>query len=299
MFAETGNLKKNKMKKTILITGVTGAIGGATALEIAKSGATVVMLARNKDKVENLRKEISQKSGNNNIDILIADLSDKTSVKNAAKEFKRKYKRLDSLLNIAAVYKGKREITKDKLEMMFATNHLGPFILTNALLDLLKASKPSRVITVTAPSTTKINFDDLQGEKKFSPLNAFGASKMMNLQFTYALARQMKDEGVSATAFFPGLTKSNLALEMPSYIKIILKIAGGKPERSAKMLCRLALDQMYQNSNGKFYKFNGKEIKSSSYSYDNDIQDRLWKRSEQLSKTAKALIKKEELLEVY
>lgn len=279
------------MNKVVLITGATGAIGGATALEIAKSGATVVLLARNKNKVETLKKEISQKTGNKNIDILISDLSDVGSIKNAVKEFKLKYNRLDALLNIAGIYKGEREVTTSNLEKMFATNHLGPFVLTNGLLDLLKASKPSRIITVSAQSTTKINFTDLQREKNFSPLNAFGASKMMNLLFSYSLAKQLKDTGVTSMLFFPGLTKSNLTLEMPSVIKFILNIIGSKPEKPARMLSRLAIDPTYENSNGKFYNFNGKEIKSSKYSHDPEIQEKLWEMSKQIEKT---LSKKEQ-----
>ena len=130
------------MNKIVLITGVTGTIAGATAHEIAKSGATVILLSRNRNKLELVRNEISQKSGNNNIDILVTDLSDISSVRNAVKEFKKKYDRLNELVNVEAVYRKKREVTKDNLELMFATNHLGPFILTNELLDLLKASKP-------------------------------------------------------------------------------------------------------------------------------------------------------------
>jgi NAD(P)-dependent dehydrogenase (short-subunit alcohol dehydrogenase family) len=273
------------MKKIILITGATGVIGGATALEIAKSGATVVLLARNKSKLENLKKEISEKSGNKNIDVLVGDFSDIDSVKNAAKEFKHKYDQLDALINVAAIFKSKREITKDKLELMFQTNHLATFILTNELLDLLKASKPARIITVTAPSTTKVNFDDMQGEKKFSAgfLGAFGASKMMNLLFTYALSRRLEGTGVSSIAFFPGVVKSDLTKEMPAILNFIFGLMAEKPEKVAAMLCRLAIDATYQNSNGKFIKVNGKEIKSSSYSYDKDIQEKLWKISEQLS----------------
>jgi NAD(P)-dependent dehydrogenase (short-subunit alcohol dehydrogenase family) len=271
------------MNKTILITGVTGTIAGATALEIAKSGATVVLLARNKNKLEKLKIEISQKSGNNNIDILIADLSDIASVKNAVKEFKQKYYRLDALVNVAAVYRSKREVTKDNLEVMFATNHLALFILTNELLDLLKASQPARILTVTAPSTTKLNFDDLQGEKKFSALNFFGGSKMMNLMFTYSVARRLEGAGVTATALHPGLVKSDLTKEMPSILKYIFGLMAGKPDEAANMLCSLAIDSKYSNSNGKFFKFNGKEIKSSSYSYDNELQEKLWTISKQLS----------------
>jgi NAD(P)-dependent dehydrogenase (short-subunit alcohol dehydrogenase family) len=271
------------MNKTILITGVTGTIAGATALIIAKTGATVVMLARNKNKIEKIKTEISQKSGNNNIDILIADFSDISSVKNVVKEFKQKYNRLDALINVAAVYRSKREVTKDNLELMFTTNHLAPFILTNGLLDILKTSKSARIITVTAPSTTKLNFDDLQGAKKFSALNSFGGSKMMNLMFTYALARRIDGTGVTSAALHPGVVKSGLTKEMPSILKFIFGLMAGKPDKAAKMLCSLAIDSKYSNSNGKFYKFNGKEIKSSSYSYDKELQEKLWTISEQLS----------------
>jgi NAD(P)-dependent dehydrogenase (short-subunit alcohol dehydrogenase family) len=271
------------MNKTVLITGVTGTIGRATALQIAKSGATVVLLARNRMKLEWVRSEVSKKSGNNNIDILVTDLSDISSVKDAVKEFKQNYNRLDVLVNVAAVYRKKREVTKDNLELMFATNHLGPFILTNELLDLLKVSKPTRIITVTAPSTTKLNFNDLQGEKKFSALNSFGGSKMMNLMFTYSLARRLEGTGVTATALHPGLVKSDLTKEMPSILKYIFGLMAGKPDKAAKMLCSLAIDSKYSNSNGKFYKFNGKEIKSSAYSYDKELQEKLWTISKQLS----------------
>jgi NAD(P)-dependent dehydrogenase (short-subunit alcohol dehydrogenase family) len=271
------------MNKTVLITGVTGTIGRATALEIAKSGATVVLLSRNRNKLEWVKTEISQKSANNKIEILVADFSDISSVKSAAKEFKQKNNQLDALVNIAAVYKKRREITKDNLELMFATNHLAPFILTNELLDLLKASKPSRIITVTAPSVTKLNFNDLQGQGKFSSLNSFGGSKMMNLMFTYSLARRIEGTGVSAVALHPGLIKSNLTKEMPSFLKYITRLMSDKPDKAAKMLCSLAIDNKFEGSNGKFYKFDGKEIKSNKYSYDKELQEKLWTISEELS----------------
>jgi len=273
----------NMMNKTVLITGVTGTIGRATALEIARSGATVVLLSRNRNKLDLVKTEISQKSANNNIEILVANFSDISSVKSAAKEFKQKYNRLDALVNIAAVYKKKREITKDNLELMFTTNHLAPFILTNELLDFLKASKPSRIITVTAPSVTKLNFHDLQGQGKFSSLSSFGASKMMNLMFTYSLAKRLEGTGVTAVALHPGLVKSDLTKEMPSLLKYITRLMAGKPDKAAKMLCSLAIDSKFESSNGKFYKFDGKEIKSNKYSYDKELQKKLWTISEQLS----------------
>jgi NAD(P)-dependent dehydrogenase (short-subunit alcohol dehydrogenase family) len=272
------------MNKTILITGATGALSSATAVEIARSGATVVLLARNKQKLYSVKNQIVEKTGNKNVEILIADFTDIESVKNAAQEFKKKHKSLDALLNVAAVYKKNRK-SKDGLETMFVTNHLAPFVLTNELLNPLKGAERSRIITVSAPSTTKINFDDLQGKAKFSSLNAFGSSKMMNLLFTYALAERLKNTNVSSAAFFPGLMKSDLMHELSAPFRSIVRLIARKPERAAKMLSELALDPAFNKSNGKFFKYNGKEIKSSPYSYDSIIQRKLWVESEKLAKT--------------
>jgi NAD(P)-dependent dehydrogenase (short-subunit alcohol dehydrogenase family) len=272
------------MNKIVLITGATGVIGKATAIEIAMTGATIIILSRNKSRLEEVKAEISQKSENDNIDILVADYSDISSVKNAVKEFRQKHDHLDALVNIAAVYRSERKITRDNLELMFETNHLAPFILTNELLDLLKRSRSGRIITVSAPSITKLNFNDLQGQGKFSSLNSFGATKMMNLMFTYSLAQRLEGTEVTATALHPGLVKSELTKEMPSFLKYITGLLSGNPDKAAKMLSSLALDDRYSHSNGKFYKFNGKEIKSSSYSYNRELQDKLWVISEQLSR---------------
>lgn len=270
------------MKKIILITGVTGTIGWATALEIAKTGVTVVLLARNRNKLEEVKNELIHKSGNNDIDIIVADLSEIASVKNAVATFKQKYNRLDALVNVAAVYYAKREVTKDNLEAMFAINHLAPFILTIGLLDLLKESK-GRITTVSAPSITKLNFGDLQGAKKYGALSAFGGSKTMNLMFTYAIARRLQGTGVTATVLHPGVVKSNLTTEMPAVLKFIFGLFAGKADKAASMLTALAIDKKYDGVNGKFFKYDGKELKSSPYSYDQGLQEKLWIVSEQLT----------------
>jgi NAD(P)-dependent dehydrogenase (short-subunit alcohol dehydrogenase family) len=269
-------------QKTILLTGVTGSLGKPTAVEIAKTGATVVLLARNKAKLEAVQKEVVAQSKNPNVEILVADLTDLASIKAAVDEFKRKHNRLDALVNIAAVYRKNRELTKSGLEIMFASNHLSVFALTTQLLDLLKASAPSRVITVSAPSTSKVNFDDLQGEQKFSALGAFGASKMMNLMFTYDLARRLEGTGVSAIVLHPGLMKSDLTNEMPGALRLLFKMISSKPDKAAGMLAKLATDPQYQNANGKFFKFNGNELKSAPHSYDKGQQEKLWNVSEEL-----------------
>jgi retinol dehydrogenase-14 len=270
--------------KTVLITGATGAIGKATALELAKKGCNVILLARNSVKLSAVKSEIMKASGNATVDTVVADLSEPKSIKKAAAEIKSKYPALNALVNTAAIFRPKREENSGGLEYMFATNHLGTFALTKELLDVLKNGKPARVVTVSAPSTTKINFDDLQGKQKFSAgfMGAFGASKMMNLVFTYALAKKLEGTGVTTSVFHPGLVKSDLINEMPAAMTFIVNMLSNKPDKAASMLASLAVDEKYQKSNGSFYKFNGKEIKSNKYSYDASVQEKLWDVSEKL-----------------
>jgi NAD(P)-dependent dehydrogenase (short-subunit alcohol dehydrogenase family) len=272
------------MKKTILLTGTTGAIGKATALELAKGDNKLILLGRNRQKLDALKAELFAVTKNNDIDIIIADLGESASLKQAAQEVKKKYASLNALVNIAAIYNAKRATNSKELELMFATNQLGPYILTNELLDLLKAGKPSRVINVSAPSFTKLKFDDLQGEKKYSALYSFGASKMMNLMFTYALSRRLEGTGVTTTVFDPGAVKTNLTKDMPAFLKLIFAILATKPDKPAATLSRLATDPAYDNNNGKFIKFNGKEIKPSAYSSDKELQEKLWTICEGFSK---------------
>jgi len=274
------------VNKTVLITGATGAIGKATALELAKSNCTLILLGRNSEKLLKVKSEIIEATNNNAVETVVADLSEPKSIRKAVAEIKSRHKFLNALVNVAAIFKKERTVNSQELEYTFATNHLGPFILTNELLDLLKAGKPARVVTVSAPSTTKINFEDINGSKKFSAgfLGAFGASKMMNIMFTYALARRLEGSGVTTSIFHPGLVKSDLTKDMPKLLFYIFKTISSAPDKAAKMLCSLAIEKKFENSNGKFFKFDGKELQSNKYSYDKDLQEKLWTLSEQLSK---------------
>jgi NAD(P)-dependent dehydrogenase (short-subunit alcohol dehydrogenase family) len=277
------------MKKTVLITGATGTIGKATSLELAKKNCQLILLGRNAEKLGKVKSEISKITGNNDIEVIVADLSEPEAIKTAVSEIRKKISSLNALINVAAIFKSKRLENSQGTEYMFATNHLGPFTLTNELLDLLKAGRPSRIVTVSAPSTTKINFDDISGNKKFSAgfMGAFGASKMMNIMFTQALSRRLEGTGVTTSVFHPGLVKSGLTKEMPAVMNFIIQRFSSPPDKAAKMLCKLAIDPEFERSNGTFYKFDGKEIKSSNYSYDKDLQEKLWKMSEQLSRANK------------
>jgi retinol dehydrogenase-14 len=271
--------------KTVLITGATGAIGKATAMELAKNKCSLILLGRNSEKLNALKAEIAKTTGNTSVDVFIAELSEPASIARAAEEIKKKYTAINALINIAAIYKAQRAENSKGHEYMFATNHLGPFVLTNQVQDLLKAGKPSRVVTVTAPSTTKVNFDDIHGKQKFNPgfMGIFGATKMMNLMFTYSLAEKLKGSGVTTSAYHPGLVKTELTKDMGAFLNFIFGMMSSAPDKAAKMLAKAAIDPAYENSNGTFLKFDGKEIKSSAYSYDKAVQDKLWKLSEQLT----------------
>jgi NAD(P)-dependent dehydrogenase (short-subunit alcohol dehydrogenase family) len=272
------------MNKTVLITGVTGALGKATAMELARNNCHVILLARNAEKVAAVVSEIISATGNRHVEFVIADLSEPTSVRHAVQEIRKQHTALNALVNVAAIFKKQGAFNSLGLGYMYATNHLGPFVLTNEVLDLLKAGK-GRVITVSAPSTTKIRFEDLQSDGKVSgnSLGAFGASKMMNLMFTYALARRLGDSGVTATVFHPGLVKSKLMKDMPAFLNLVIQLLASKPGKAAKMLTRLAIDDEVTTLNGRFIKRSGKDIKSSKYSHDVELQEKLWKISESLS----------------
>jgi len=269
--------------RVCLVTGASGGLGKATALGLARLGATVVMGCRDESRGEADRAEIASASGNDNIKLLLLDLASQSSVREAADSFKKEHGRLDVLVNNASIYKGKRTTTPDGLEAMFATNHLGHFLLTNLLLDALKASPQARVINIAAPSSVKLNFDDLQGEKRFRPLVAFGASKMCNLLFTYELARRLRDTKVTSNALHPGLMKSSLMREAAAPIRWLTGLLSTAPEKASTSVIFLALSPKIASVTGKFFK-GTKTAKSAAYSHDEAIQKRLWDVSLELTK---------------
>jgi len=158
--------------KVCLVTGANSGIGKETALGLVKMGATVIMACRSEERGEDAMAEIKERSGNTSVDLMIADLSSQAQIRKLAKEFKDRYQRLDVLINNAGIGLAKRKENTDGIEMTFAVNHLACFLLTNLLLERLKASAPSRVVNVSSFAHSwinKINFEDLQGKQKFPP----------------------------------------------------------------------------------------------------------------------------------
>jgi len=269
--------------KVCVITGANRGIGKATATVLSQLGATVILACRDIERGEIVKADIISATNNPNVELMLVDLSLQESIQKMVTAFGKIHDRLDVLVNNAAVYKSKREMTPAGLEMMFATNHLGPFLLTNLLLDKLKASPPGRVLVVTAPSTTPIDFENLQGEKRFNSLQAFGVTKMCNLLFTYELSRRLAGTGVTVNAVHPGLTKTSLMIEAPVILRWLTQVVSKTPEKAAKSLAYLASSAEIANISGRFFK-DGKEIKSNQYSHDQNVQRQLWEVSTALIK---------------
>ena len=269
--------------KVCIITGANGGIGKATALELVRLGATVVLACRDKERGETTKAEIISASNNSTVELMLVDLSLQESIQKMVTSFNEKYDRLDVLINNAAVYKSQRLLTSENLEMMLATNHLGPFLLTTLLLDKLKTSAPARVLVVTAPSTTPLDFNNLQGEKRFNSLQAFGVTKMCSLLFTYELSRRLEGTGVTVNAVHPGLVKSNLMKEAPRIMRWLTQLASKTPDQAVASIAYLALATEMADITGRFFK-DGKAIESNQYSYDQNVQRQLWDVSTALIK---------------
>jgi NAD(P)-dependent dehydrogenase (short-subunit alcohol dehydrogenase family) len=275
--------------RVFVVTGTTSGIGKALALEIAKTGQTLVMVARDADRGQAALQEIRRQAPNPNINLQLCDLSILSSVRNLAEILKTKYEKINVLINNASVYKRKRTVTVDGFEEMFAANHLGPFLLTNLLLERLQAAVPAggsaRVLNITAPSTVPLNFDDLQGERNFNSLNAFGATKMANLLFTFELARRLENTGIMVNAIHPGLARSGLMKEGFILMRLFTRLASGPAEKVTGDILRVATDPEFASTSGKFL-HHGKEIEAAAYAHDRTAQQRLWEVSEQLTQLA-------------
>jgi NAD(P)-dependent dehydrogenase (short-subunit alcohol dehydrogenase family) len=281
--------------KTCIVTGATSGIGKVTALELARRGATVVLLCRSKAKGEDVVREISKLTQNDSLDLIVADLSSQLQVRAAAAEFHQRYERLDVLVNNAGATFPRRTESVDGMEMTMAVNHLGPFLLTNLLLDRLKATGNARVVNVNsdAHEQGRINFDDLQMRLRYHRgvgMRAYANAKLANLLTTYELARRLQDTPVTANALHPGYVATNIVtLDTATGPIRLLRPFWGiamrcilTPERGATTSVYLACSAEVANVSGKYF-YKCAPIASSVASRDPDLQQRVWEVSERLT----------------
>jgi NAD(P)-dependent dehydrogenase (short-subunit alcohol dehydrogenase family) len=270
--------------KTVLVTGGSGGIGRATAAGLAALGARVGITGRDLARTRAAAADIAATSGNPAVDAFAADLSSQQEVRRLAREVLDTYPRLDVLVNNVGGFWGTRRVTADGLEHTFAVNHLAGFLLTDLLLDRLKASAPARIVTVSsgAQSMGRMNFDDLQGERGYSGQRAYNQSKLANVMFTYELARRLEGSGVTATVLHPGVVRTGFAAEDPSpmwrvllpLIRPLLK----SPEKGAATSIYLASAPAVEGVTGRYF-VNSKPRSSTRFSYDQAAAARLWQIS--------------------
>ena len=279
--------------KICIVTGSNSGIGKETALALSKMGATVVMVVRNPERGQKTLKEIIKQTGNNSVDLMICDLSSMDSIRRFAKEFKNRYKRLDVLVNNAGAMFNKREVTPEGFERTFAVNFLGPFLLTHELLDLLKSSAPSRIINVSSglAKNGAVDLDDLQSAKNFRGTKAYSQvrapvyanTKLMVMLFTYELARRLEGTGVTANVLMPGFVATNLGKNSGSLSSSLMfkmvRPMQVSPKKGAETSVYLASSSEVTNVTGKCFA-KKKETTTCPASYDENLQKRLWSRTE-------------------
>jgi NAD(P)-dependent dehydrogenase (short-subunit alcohol dehydrogenase family) len=273
--------------KVCLITGATSGIGKVTALELAKMGATVVIVGRDRARGEAVQSEIKAKSGNEAVDLLLADLSSQASIWQLAEDFQQRYSHLHVLINNAGLVQLSRHTTVDGLETTFAVNYLAPFLLTSLLLDMLKASAPARIVNVSSSSheAANINIRDLQLEKGYRIMRAYGQSKLALLMYTYELARRLEGSGVTVNSLHPGFVATNIGQRgMAPVLRPIIKLIfsrGISPEEGAKTTIYLASSADVEGVTGNYF-VKCAPRKSARISYDVALQQKLWEESERL-----------------
>jgi retinol dehydrogenase-14 len=276
--------------KVCMVTGASSGIGKATALGLARKGATVVLVCRDKSRGEAVLEEMKQRYENCSADLLIAELSSQESIRALVRQFINKYEKLHVLINNAGVYFTKRRVTIDGIETVFAINYLAPFLLTNLLLAILKKSAPARIINVAGAHHTKgiINFDDLQGEQDFSGSRAIAQSKLAEVIFTYELARRLEGTRVTANCADPGMVATNLVdkdEDLPKIVKYLFKLIKPflkSPEKGAETSIYLATSPEVEDITSRYF-VNKKIVSSSPQAHDIATAKQLWEVSATLT----------------
>lgn len=285
--------------KVCMVTGANGGMGRVISTDLARRGATVVLVCRSRDKGETLKREIVGSTGNTEVHVLVADLADQAAIRRLADEFKGRYGRLDVLVNNAGAHLQERRVSADGIELHFAINHLSWFLLTNLLLDELEAAAPSRVVNVSSqamadarqltfvgsPRPATVELDDLQSERSFEPMQVYARSKLAMVMCGYVLARRLEGTGVTVNALHPGIVATGIVDDIaPRLAKPFLGIVRSfllSPEKGAGTAIYLASNPEVEDVTGKYF-IKKAEHSSPDISYDVGLQEKLWQASAKL-----------------
>jgi NAD(P)-dependent dehydrogenase (short-subunit alcohol dehydrogenase family) len=286
----------NMANRICIITGANSGIGKAAAIQLARLEATVIMVCRSVERGQAALAEVKTQSGSQAVEVMQADMSSQESIRRFAETFKQKYDRLHVLIHNAANFDHRQSrpvITADGVETVFATNHLGPFLMTHLLLDTLKASAPARIITVASKGLISypflnIEFDNLNGERKFSMQRAYYHSKQAQAMFSFDLAERLQGTGVTVNCVrvgnvaIPDTRLDHLPGWMVKMYHLKRKFAM-TPEKMAETYVWLAADPAMETSTGGYWDAPNTPAKANRNAYNRETQKRLWAVSEGLT----------------
>lgn len=272
--------------KTCLITGATDGIGRATARELARKGAHVIIVGRSRAKGERVVDSLRAEAAGGPVEFELADLSDQAEIRELAARLNARLSRLDVLINNVGAYFQRRRESRDGIEMTLALNHLGYFLLTGLLIDLLKETQAARIVNVSSGMHRgpQIRFDDLQGERRYSGWTAYQQSKLANVLFTYRLADRLESIGVTANCLHPGFVATRFGRDngiMGFFIGISQRLMAISEEKGAQTSIYLASSPDVTGTSGRYFE-QCRAVESSPESHDRDAQDRLWHVSEEM-----------------
>ena len=272
--------------RVALVTGATNGIGQVTAREFARMGARTLIVARDPGRGEAVAREIRDGTGAT-VEVLVADLSSREEVARVAGEARERAGRLDLLVNNAGAIFAERRTSADGVEMTLALNHLAYFLLTLELLPLLEAAPEARVVNVSSMAHERgaIDFDDLQGERRYGMWKAYAQSKLANVLFTRELSRRLRGSRITANALHPGAVASGFGRNHPGFFGRLVAIGApflASPEKGARTTLHVATDPALRGVTGKY--FSGcREKAPSRAASDDDTALRLWQISEAMT----------------
>jgi NAD(P)-dependent dehydrogenase (short-subunit alcohol dehydrogenase family) len=263
----------------ILVTGSTDGIGKATAAALAAGGAEVILHGRDEKKGRKVQEDLAKTAGAGRPDLVTADYSRQAEICSMAADLASRYPHLDVIVNDAGTYQKARHLTEEGIELTFAVNYLGPFLLTGLLLPLLR--KRSRIVMVASSAhfdVGRIDWDNLPGQHRYDPWGAYALSKFADVTFTYTLARNLDGTGITANCLHPGVVETKLSRSAAPGIATIT------PDEGALTPVWLARSPEVAGVTGRYFE-EKKETASSSLSHDRKVQERLWKIAEDLTGT--------------
>lgn len=266
----------------MLVTGATSGIGRVAALELARLGADVVIIARNPERGEAALAEF-EGGGSGKAELIVCDLAAQRSIRAAAAEFLDRFDQLHVLINNAGVLHGRRMITGDGLEATFAVNHMAYFLLTWLLLPVMEKSAPARIVNVSSAAHKRghIDFDDLQAEKRYGQFRAYAQSKLANIVFTRELARRVEATGITVNAAHSGMVRTGFGRDASPLVRAIaplLRPFMASPEQGAQTAIYLATSARVEGVTGEYF-IGQNPARSSQESRDPEVARRLWQVS--------------------